>query len=122
MDLDVNIIVIWNKENQHGTKIWNRTESRVWSDENYHARAFSGDNIDDIDRSRVIRHELRHTSVDDEAKKNPYKVRTHTIEDFYSEVDLNADDPRWRARVATLLNVKYEAQNNANLTNQPGLF
>jgi len=80
------------------------------------------DNIDDTDRSRVIRHELRHTSVDDEAKKNPYKTRIHTIEDFYSEVDLNIDDPRWRERVATLLNVKYESQDNADLTNQPGLF
>jgi hypothetical protein len=80
------------------------------------------DNIDDTDKSRVIRHELRHTSVDDEAKKNPYKLRIHTIEDFYSEVDLNTDDPRWRERVAAMVNVKYNSMDNADVTNQPGLF
>jgi len=62
------------------------------------------DNIADPDRMRVIRHELRHTQVDDK-----YGLRDHTIEDFHSEVNLNDDDPRWRERVGLVLEAKYEA-------------
>ena len=65
-------------------------------------------NIDDSDRIRVIRHELRHTHVDIDSKQ-PYKLRPHTIEDFHSEVKLNEDDPRWRERVGMFVASKYES-------------
>jgi predicted metallopeptidase len=64
------------------------------------------DSLGDSDRIRVIRHELRHTSLDLDAK-NPYKLRPHTIEDFHSEIHLNEDDPRWRERVAILVESRY---------------
>ena len=63
---------------------------------------------EDIDRNRLMRHELRHTdiSVDD----SKFKIRSHTIEDFYSEVELNRDDPRWRQRLGDMLVARYEAK------------
>ena len=65
---------------------------------------------EDADRIRVLRHELKHTSIEDCA--TPYKLRGHTIEDFYSEVKLNEDDPFWRTRVATMVDSKYEELKN----------
>ena len=46
------------------------------------------------DRKRLIRHELRHTHVEIDAAK-PFKLRDHTLQDFYEEVALNSDKPRW---------------------------
>jgi len=69
------------------------------------------DHVDDKDRSCVIRHELRHTLIDDEAKA-PYKLRAHTIEDFHEEVKLNEKDPRWRERVAAVTESRYESLKN----------
>jgi hypothetical protein len=66
--------------------------------------------IEDDDRIRVLRHELRHTYYDIESEDNPYKLLDHSITDFYEEVDLNKDDPRWRERVATLVTDIYEQQ------------
>lgn len=57
--------------------------------------------IMEVDRDRLISHELRHTFVDTEAKK-PYKIVDHDITDFVSEVALNNVDPGWALRVATL--------------------
>lgn len=54
------------------------------------------------DKVRILRHELRHTEYNSEAK-NPYSLRGHTIEDFYEEVDLNAEDPRWADRLVMLV-------------------
>ena len=65
------------------------------------------ENIEEIDKERLIRHELRHTSVDFDSD-NPYKIRGHSITDFYSEVKLNEDDPRWAERVAAVTLSVYE--------------
>jgi hypothetical protein len=46
------------------------------------------------DRMRLMRHELRHTHVENDAAK-PFKLRGHTVEDFYEEIALNNDMPRW---------------------------
>jgi len=69
-------------------------------------------NIEDLDRVRIIRHELRHTHIEIESK-SPYKLRPHSIEDFHSEVNLNEDDPRWRDRVGILVATKYESIKNS---------
>jgi len=61
------------------------------------------------DKKRLVRHELKHTDVDFDAT-TPYKIRGHTIEDFYSEVTLNEDDPRWAERVALSTLSAYEAE------------
>ncbi len=61
----------------------------------------------DTDRERLLRHELRHTFVDIEAD-NPYKLVDHDVSDFYEEMELNHDDPRWKERVASLTESIYE--------------
>ena len=61
-----------------------------------------------LDRERILRHELRHTFFDIEAQDNPYKLVDHDITDFYAEVELNAADPRWYQRLATITTDIYE--------------
>jgi hypothetical protein len=68
------------------------------------------DAIQEEDRIRVLRHELRHTYYDIESEDNPYRLLDHSITDFYEEVELNKDDPRWRERVATVVSDIYEQQ------------
>ncbi len=65
-------------------------------------------NISDIDRVRILRHELRHTCYDIESEDNPYKLVDHEITDFYDEITLNQDDPRWKQRVAGLTDAIYD--------------
>ena len=64
--------------------------------------------IGDADRVRVLRHELRHAYYDIDSDSNPYKLLDHSITDFYEEVELNKDDPRWRERVAAIVEDIYE--------------
>jgi hypothetical protein len=64
--------------------------------------------IGDADRVRVLRHELRHAYYDIDSDSNPYRLLDHSITDFYEEVDLNKDDPRWRERVAAVVEDIYE--------------
>ncbi len=66
------------------------------------------DAIDETDRVRLIRHELRHCFYDLDAKTNPYKIIGHDIEDFREELELNKDDPRWRERVAAIAASLYD--------------
>jgi len=61
------------------------------------------------DKKRLMRHECRHTDVDFDST-TPYKLRGHTIEDFYSEVALNEDDPRWAERAAASTVSAYEQE------------
>ncbi len=68
------------------------------------------DAIGKEDRVRLLRHELRHTFYDSESEANPYRLIDHSITDFYEEVELNKDDPRWRERVATVVADIYEQQ------------
>ncbi len=71
------------------------------------------DNITDLDRIKILRHELRHTFFDIESEDNPYRLLDHSISDFHEEVDLNKNDPRWRERVATLTEDIYEQEKEA---------
>jgi hypothetical protein len=66
------------------------------------------ENVPETDRIRILRHELRHTFYDIESEDNPYKLVDHDIMDFYAEVELNKDDPRWSQRCATLTADIYE--------------
>lgn len=68
------------------------------------------DAITEQDRIRLLRHELRHTYYDIESEANPYRLIDHSVSDFYEEVEMNKDDPRWRERVATLVHDIYEQQ------------
>ena len=62
------------------------------------------------DRIRLLRHELRHTKVvnNDDDGTTKYLIRDHTITDFYEEVELNQDDPRWGERLAQSTESEYE--------------
>ncbi|MBA4417700.1 MAG: hypothetical protein C0392_07290 [Syntrophus sp. (in: bacteria)] len=64
--------------------------------------------INNDDKMRIIRHELRHTYFDIDSEDNPYKILDHSISDFYEELERNQDDPRWRERVATVTEDIYE--------------
>ena len=63
---------------------------------------------DGPDRIRLMRHELRHADIDLDHEKNPYKVKPHDLEDFYDEVALNVDKPRWAEELAMRTKVAYE--------------
>ena len=65
-------------------------------------------NIENIDKVRLIRHELQHSDVDMDSATNPYKIKGHEIEDFYDEVERNSDDIRWAERCVTMLESLYE--------------
>lgn len=73
------------------------------------------DHVTDEDREKILRHELRHVSFDIEADDNPYKLVNHSILDFYEEVEMNQNDPRWRERVANLTEDIYEQEKEARL-------
>lgn len=66
------------------------------------------ENIEDPDRIRIIRHELRHVLVLIEEDDRKYKINPHNIEDFVEEVALNADDPDWARRVGGIARVLYK--------------
>lgn len=78
------------------------------------------DNTSDADRERVIRHELRHTYFDIDAEDNPYKLIDHDITDFYAEVEMNRNDPRWRERCASLTKDVYDQMKESGRKVQRG--
>ena len=68
------------------------------------------DHIQEADRVRLVRHELRHCFYDLEAKGDPYKLVGHDYEDFAVEIDLNRDDPTWRNRLAAVAESVYDRE------------
>ncbi len=62
---------------------------------------------DNVNKERIISHELQHVFVDE---RGACKVLPHEIEDFYAEVELNKDDPEWRINLAQLLDAIYEQE------------
>lgn len=59
------------------------------------------------DRSRLIAHEFKHVFIDE---KGGCKLIGHEIEDFYSEIEANKDDPEWARKLATLTVDVYEQE------------
>ena len=59
----------------------------------------------DKDKKRIMSHELSHAFVDE---KGNYKTVRHDIEDFYTEVKLNEDDPMWGQALSTVAIAKVE--------------
>jgi hypothetical protein len=76
--------------------------------------------ISETDRIRLLRHELRHTFYDIEAEDNPYKLIDHSVADFYEEIELNQDDPKWRQRVSTMVADMYEQEREAGKEKRGG--
>jgi hypothetical protein len=54
----------------------------------------------DKDKVRLISHELRHVFVDENDRR---KLLPHDIEDFVTEVKLNADNPEWAFNLGALV-------------------
>jgi hypothetical protein len=71
------------------------------------------ENIIRDDKVRILRHELRHAYFDIESEDNPYRLQNHSISDFYEEVEFNKDDPRWRERLAAVVEDIYEQKKEA---------
>lgn len=82
------------------------------------------ESIEEEDRVRIIRHELRHTFFDIEAKSgSPYKTVGHDYEDFYQEMEINKADPKWRQRCAAVADSLYEREEyEGPVDDGPGLF
>ena len=59
------------------------------------------------DRKRIMSHELRHVLIDEQGK---IKLIPHDVSDFRIEQKLNADDPDWKFKMATLVNDIYEQE------------
>ena len=56
-------------------------------------------------KKRLISHELRHTFVDE---KGRYKIVPHEVTDFYAEIELNIDDPKWGQDLGDMVRFTYE--------------
>ncbi|MCK9375848.1 MAG: hypothetical protein M0P73_06840 [Syntrophobacterales bacterium] len=65
---------------------------------------------EEADIERVLRHELRHTFFDSDSSTNPYKLVDHDFSDFYTEVELNKDDPTWAQRVSQSVSLMYDQE------------
>jgi hypothetical protein len=61
----------------------------------------------DADKHRIISHEFKHVFIDE---KGSCKLVGHEIEDFYSEIEANKDDPEWARKLATLTRDIYEQE------------
>jgi len=68
--------------------------------------------LDEEDQKRLIYHELCHCLVDPESNTNQYKIQPHEIETFYSEIDRNANDPRWSERIGLVAQHVHDPENN----------
>jgi len=94
------------------------SSSETGSDEGYdyimYLDELAWDIANDEEREKLVRHELRHCSVDIESNTNPYKIRGHDIEDFEEEIRLNVDDPGWGNRLAERVVLEYEAEAERN--------
>jgi hypothetical protein len=61
------------------------------------------------DRVRLIRHELNHAFVVEDAEtEDPYKIVDHDFSDFKIEVERNKDNPNWAERAVTLAEDIYD--------------
>jgi hypothetical protein len=61
----------------------------------------------DVNRERLIRHELRHVFIEESGK---LKIMAHDVEDFREEIKLNTEDPDWGFKLAILVNDVYEQE------------
>lgn len=65
------------------------------------------ESIDDTDKKRLVRHELCHCDVNFD-RSVPYGLKDHEVQDFFSEIEYNREDPRWGERLATIAESIYE--------------
>jgi len=66
------------------------------------------ENIPPEDKTRLVRHELRHCKITGTPEKPRFKVIPHDLEDFTIEVELNKDCIGWASNAAQLALGIYE--------------
>ncbi len=71
----------------------------------------SWDAVTEPDRVRILRHQYRHIFIDNDAKQ-PFKLVPHDVSDFYEEIELNRDDPRWEERISSLAESIYSQRDD----------
>ena len=69
--------------------------------------------ISEEDQKALIYHELCHCKIAE--GENPYKIQGHEIETFYSEIDRNANDPRWAERLGLIAASVHDPENNEDV-------
>ena len=70
--------------------------------------------IADTDQKNLIYHELCHCKITE--GENPYKIQAHEVETFYSEIDRNREDPRWKERIGEIAASIHDPENNEDVT------
>jgi hypothetical protein len=68
----------------------------------------------EIDRKRMISHELSHISLEETGK---LKIVGHDIEDFATEIQKNIDDPSWVSKLHLLVQSIYDQQEDQDQEN-----
>ena len=59
----------------------------------------------ECDRIRLMRHELRHVDLSD---KGVARLVGHDYQDFYAEVEINVDDPKWGQKLVEVILAGYD--------------
>jgi len=68
------------------------------------------DLADDDDKVRLMRHECRHMTTNDQGD---FVLLPHDIEDFAAEIELNADKPVWALRMGEIVEAAYDQEKEA---------
>ena len=68
------------------------------------------DLADDDDKVRLMRHECRHMTTNDQGD---FVLLPHDIEDFAAEIELNVDKPVWAIRMGAIVEAAYEQEKEA---------
>jgi len=62
--------------------------------------------MDEVNRRRLVFHELCHCGVDFD-RNDPYYIVPHDVETFYAEIEFNNDNPRWYEGMAAVAESVY---------------
>lgn len=65
------------------------------------------ENINEADKIRLIRHELRHCHVAGTVEKPVFSIIPHDVEDFAIEIELNKDKIGWASEAAEMTDLIY---------------
>ncbi len=68
---------------------------------------FIWDNLTEPDQIKILRRLMCQCDIDHEGD-DPYKMQDYEVQDFYSEIQYNHDDPRWLERVELIAENLYE--------------
>lgn len=87
---ELNRFLSFNETDGEGYDYIMTIDKNIWED------------INDLDRTRIVRHELMHCFIDDNGN---HKIIGHDFEGFYKEIDIEnkeGGDPRWKERISQI--------------------